>query len=286
MKKNRLIIGLMFVLMAFCAQAQELQLTRFGQQVGSFTAQKNPRYDLDGEPCAVVKVSVANAKDFKFKNYYIVGDPVYMPGEAWVYMAQGATRLTISSERFGALTFDFEAPLEKGITYEMQLKLVLPEDSRRRTLVMADMGIHPSQTSFGVMVGVLAKHGAYLHVKSDLNFLSTTLNCDDSGALLPSGTFPYYKPEVLHKSKHSVTGGYMYRIIKPLYAYAGLGYGNRIMAWETVDAELVRNMDHSTEGVAVEIGAIGTYKNIALSLGCQTINFKYVEMNVGLGVFF
>ena len=285
MRKAKFVCFVLMNLMFFALQAQELQMSYFGQQTGNFSAQKNPRYDLNDEPCALLKVSVARVNDFKFNNYYMVGEVLYLPGEAWIYMAQGATKITVSSDRFGSQTFQFEEPLVKGVTYEMKLKLELPEDQQRKTLVMADVAYNPSQMSYGAMVGVVAKHGAYLHVKSDLNFITTTLSCDDSG-LLSSGKYPYYKPELVHKSKHSVTGGYMYRIIRPLYAYAGAGYGNRLMAWETVDGELVRNKDHSTEGVAVEIGAIGTYKNFALSVGCQSINFKYVELNVGFGMFF
>lgn len=266
---------------------QELQMSYFGQQIESFSAQKYPRYDNDEDLCALIKVSVANAKDYTFSNLYIVGEPVYKSGEVWLYMAKGATRITISSERFGTKTLNFDASLEKGVTYEMQLKLVFPDNQRKKTFIMADMSFHPSQLSFGAMIGIVAKHGAYLHIQtSDLNFLNADIECDDTGKLLSTGKYPYYKLDVIHKNKQSVTGGYMYRIANPLYIYAGAGYGNRMLAWETVADELVRNTKRSAEGVAIEIGLIGSYKKLALSLGCQTINFKYLEMNLGVGFIF
>ena len=80
--------------------------------------------------------------------------------------------------------------------------------------------------------------------------------------------------------------GYLYRFIKPLYGYVGAGYGQRTLAWETTDGDLVKNKDHSASGLAFEVGAIGQYKNFALSLGLQTINFKYMELGVGIGYFF
>jgi hypothetical protein len=78
----------------------------------------------------------------------------------------------------------------------------------------------------------------------------------------------------------------LYRFIKPLYGYIGGGYGQRTLAWETVEGEWVKNIDHSASGIAAEIGLIGQYKGMALSLGVQTINFKYMELNVGVGFFF
>ena len=97
---------------------------------------------------------------------------------------------------------------------------------------------------------------------------------------------PFYKEGASAKSRFSFTGGYLYRFMNPLYGYAGLGYGQRTLAWETTDGELVKNTDHSVSGLAFEIGAIGQYKNFALSLGLQTINFKYMELGVGIGYFF
>lgn len=84
----------------------------------------------------------------------------------------------------------------------------------------------------------------------------------------------------------SVTAGYMRRIAKPLYAYIGAGYGSRTLAWETVEDELVKNADHSATGVAAEIGAIGRFGKFAVSVGCQTVNFKYTELSAGVGFFF
>ena len=100
-----------------------------------------------------------------------------------------------------------------------------------------------------------------------------------------SGT-PYYKEGVSKKARMSVTAGYMRRIAKPLYAYIGAGYGNRALAWETVEEELVKNTDHSATGIAAEIGAIARLGKFAVSMGCQTVNFKYLELSAGVGFFF
>lgn len=284
MKKVSLLIGLFLCLVTQAIQAQELQIVDFKRLQFDTYAKVHERLDKNEEPCAVVRISVANAKDYTFEGN-VVGDVIYESGEAIVYMAQRSRRITIHSDRFGLLVYEFPNRLEKHITYELDLRLIIPEDQKRRTLVMADMGYHPSQTSFGAMVGIVAKHGAYLRFRSDFGSASTDLECDDTGKL-PTGEVPYYKEGASSKARLSITGGYLYRIFKPVYGYVGAGYGQRTLAWETIDGELVKNTDHSASGVAAEIGVIGRFKKVGLSVGCQTVNFKYMELSAGIGFFF
>ena len=137
------------------------------------------------------------------------------------------------------------------------------------------------------VAGIVAKHGAYVRFRSDFGSVSADLECDDTGALTSGGTgTPYYVEGSSAKSRFSITGGYLYRIMKPLYGYVGGGYGQRTMAWETIGGEWVKNIDHSVSGLATEIGLIGKYKRCAFSLGVQTLNFKYMELGVGVGFFF
>jgi hypothetical protein len=202
-------------------------------------------------------------------------------------MTKGSRNITIKSNKFGMMKFEFPHKLEKQVVYKLDLKLILPEDQQRKTLILAEGGFHPSHTSFGVMAGIVAKHGAYVRFRSDFGSTSADLECDDTGALTSGGTgTPYYIEGSSAKSRLSITGGYLYRFIKPLYGYIGGGYGQRTLAWETVEGEWVKNIDHSASGIAAEIGLIGQYKGMALSLGVQTINFKYMELNVGVGFFF
>lgn len=265
---------------------QELQFS-FKPLTNNFLAQKEPRYDNQENLCAIVLVSASDIKSYTFENSMIMGDISTTPGEARIYMAQGAKYLTIKSNKAGMHKFTFPETLQKGTVYELDIKLILPEDQKRKTLVMLEGGFHPSQTSFGVMAGIVAKHGAYIRFRSDFGSASADLECDDTGTLTSGGTgTPFYKDGATAKSKLSITGGYLYRFMNPLYGYAGLGYGQRTLAWETTDGELVKNTDHSASGLAFEIGAIGQYKNFALSLGLQTINFKYMELGIGIGYFF
>lgn len=284
MKKIFLLIGLLVSMLA-SVNAQELQIIEFLKLERDLYARTHQRLDLNENPCAVVRISVANAEDYTFQGSIIPNGVIYNPGEAIVYMPQGTRNITILSDRFGMLKFDFPEKLEKNVTYRLDLKLVLPEDQKRRTLVMGEAAFHPSQTSFGAMVGIVAKHGAYLRIRSDFGSASTDGECDDTGRL-STGELPYYKESATSKARLSITGGYMYRFFKPLYGYVGAGYGQRTLAWETIDGQQIKNTDHSASGLAAEIGLIGNYKNFALSVGCQTVNFKYMEICAGIGLFF
>ena len=189
---------------------------------------------------------------------------------------------------------DFFFPMDSTVTIfagktsslTFKMKSTIKPKEPRRTLVMAEVGYHPSQISFGAMVGIVSKNGAYLRFRSDFGSASTELECDDTGTLANGAGTPYYKEGVTTKARMSITAGYLRQIIKPLYAYIGAGYGNRVLAWETIDGELVKNTDHSATGVAAELGAIGRLGQFAVSVGFQTVNFKYHELSAGIGFFF
>lgn len=172
-----------------------------------------------------------------------------------------------------------------GQTFTM-ISTIKPKEPRRM-LVMAEVGYHPSQLSYGGMIGFVRKNGAYVKFRSDFGSASADLECDDSGALTSGGEgTPYYKEGVTQKARLSVTAGYLRQLWKPVYLYAGAGYGSRTLAWETVEGELVKNTDHSAVGVAAELGVIGRLGKFALSVGFHTVNFKHHEVTVGVGIIF
>lgn len=289
MKRIILLFGFLMILAVGSMNAQELVVQSFGLSPTNTYAKLHERLDANEDPCAVVIISVADAKQYTVISSTMIGDPIYHSGEILVYLAAGTKHFRIRSDKFGEMDIplvDAEGEairLESHYTYELKLKLVIPE--KRRTIVMAEFGYHPSQTSFGAMVGVATKHGAYLRFRSNFGSASSSLECDDSG-MLSTGEIPYYKPGASETGRLSFTGGYLYRVAKPLYAYAGVGYGYRTLTWEMNDGTKVENKDHSANGLAAELGVIGQYKRFALSLGVHTINFKYAEMSVGIGYMF
>ena len=196
-------------------------------------------------------------------------------------------RLRIEKDLFFPIdtVVNISAGETNGQTFTM-ISTIKPKEPRRM-LVMAEVGYHPSQLSYGGMIGFVRKNGAYVKFRSDFGSASADLECDDSGALTSGGEgTPYYKEGVTQKARLSVTAGDLRQLWKPVYLYAGAGYGSRTLAWETVEGELVKNTDHSAVGVAAELGVIGRLGKFALSVGFHTVNFKHHEVTVGVGIIF
>lgn len=176
-----------------------------------------------------------------------------------------------------------------GETKSLTFKMTSTIKSRapRRMLVMADMGYQSSQLSYGGMIGFVRENGAYVRFRSDFGSVSADLECDDTGTLTAGGEGkPYYNVGVEHKSRMSVVAGYLRHLWKPLYCYVGAGYGQRALAWETVDGELVKNIDHSASGVAGEVGLLLNVGKFAVSAGYHTVNFKNHELGASIGIMF
>lgn len=81
-----------------------------------------------------------------------------------------------------------------------------------------------------------------------------------------------------------------------LYTSVGLGYGKRELlceyqttSWDDVSIQKndwAKNTDYSHEGVVVDLDFMVKFGSVFVSAGCNTLNFKYVDLNAGVGVFF
>lgn len=278
----------LLILLAACgmAYAQELKIVSFECLERDLLARTQERLDLNDVPCAIVRVSVADASHFTFQGN-IIGEVIYQPGEALVYMTANSRYVTINSEKFGSLRFEFPNRLEKQVVYKLTMKLVLSEDQKTRTLVMPVMGVG-STPSYGILVGVVRKYGVYLKAKSDFRGNSTDLVCDDAGLVQEGegmGSEVWFTGDT-RASRFSITAGGLLRLKRPLYLYAGLGYGYKKLAWETVNEVWAENKDHTYKGLEVEAGLIYRYKDYAIMGGLQTNQFNYLEGTIGIGIMF
>ena len=68
--------------------------------------------------------------------------------------------------------------------------------------------------------------------------------------------------------------------------YVGAGYGARTRYLETVDYGWQKYMPNSYSGVSVDAGVIGSIYGFTLSAGVNTIGFKYMEIEMGVGYTF
>ena len=290
MKTQRLLLlGFMLLLCAGFAQAQELTVSAFQRMDRDLLARTQERLDLNDVPCAIVRVSVANAKNYTFEGN-VIGDVIYKPGEALVYMAQGSRNITIKSDEFGSLKYEFTQKLEKQVVYKLALLLETPDSKKTRTMVMPIAGIG-STISYGLMVGVVKKWGWYLKAKYDFKSQETEAECTSLGTN-PQGTPMWFTGETA-SSRMAITTGVMRRIAKPLYLYVGAGYGYKKLAWEMAQGEVgtssdkwAENTDETFTGVEADLGLVLRTGNVAFTAGLQSNSFKYFEATVGIGIMF
>ena len=192
-------------------------------------------------------------------------------------------------------SFDFKLPAEKPqpstapdpIMQAVKVQKAAPK-TPLWTLMMPTFSFNQAQSSYGLMLGLGKKNGGFIHAKTDFHFgLNPALSCDADGII--NGVKGWFSGEP-HKSRFAITAGYLRQIVEPLYAYAGGGYGRRILAWEMYGAEdtydLVRVAPNSFTGFEAELGLIFRRGNFAVSAGVQTNQFTYYEANVGIGVMF
>ena len=284
-----LLLGFFLLLFANFVQAQELKVSEFQRMDRDLLARTQERLDLNDEPCAVVRVSIANAKNYTFEGN-VIGDVIYKPGEAIVYLTQGSRNITIKSDEFGSLKYEFAQKLEKQVVYKLALQLETPDSKKTRTMVMPVIGIG-STTSFGLMVGVVKKTGWYLKAKYDFKSQETIAECDGEGNDF-SGIPMWFTGETA-TSRMAITTGLMHRLAKSFYLYWGAGYGYKKLAWEMAEGESgtnsdkwAENSDESYNGVEADLGLVLRTGNVAFTAGVQSNSFKYFEATVGIGIMF
>lgn len=169
---------------------------------------------------------------------------------------------------------------------------ILSEDIKKEkasesyALILPVVGIHPSQLSYGLMAGFVRRTGGYVKFRHSFSKVSDyNGECNDEGVESVTGQMRWYSG-CTEKSRMAVTAGVLQQVWKPVYLYAGVGYGERLLSWETIGGDWSKNTDHSFKGVEAEIGGIVRYGLLAVSLGVQTNSFKYMEANVGIGIIF
>lgn len=89
------------------------------------SASTQPRNDLNGNPCALVKVQLATA-DASFEGN-VIGDVAYIENEYWVYMSAGSYMLQLKHKSFVPLFINFRdygiTRVEQKATYVISLQI-------------------------------------------------------------------------------------------------------------------------------------------------------------------
>ena len=111
----------------FNIHAQKLSVEGFVVKSNDITARTQPRQDINGNDCALVKVQLA-APNAVFEGN-VIGDVVYNTSEYLVYMAQGSKKLTVKLEGYLPLEVGFQnydiKPLEPKTVYLLTISGVI-----------------------------------------------------------------------------------------------------------------------------------------------------------------
>lgn len=135
--------------------------------------------------------------------------------------------------------------------------------------------------SYGLSLGYLKEYGFFVSTASNFcRALNADLECDND--FYVDGFYPDYTGEC-HYSSLSVVGGFMAKVSGPVAMKVGVGYGQRIKAYETRSGHWVKHPEYSATGVDVSVGLQCNLRGFVLTLDCVSTNFKIYEAKIGLG---
>ena len=121
---KRVIFFALAMLVTMIVSGQELQVRSFRLAANDISAVKYQRLDLNGQPCALIKVGLG-VQGAKFPGTEVVGDVKFDTGEYWVYVVDGTKKLKVMHNNYAPLYIDFsdypEQRLEGGRTYVLIL---------------------------------------------------------------------------------------------------------------------------------------------------------------------
>ena len=144
MNKSKIIFTIIISLFINTAIAQNISVKSFELLGNDLTANTVGTIELDqnGEKSALIKV-VTTQTGFSFDCGSIgIVKTIQKPSEIWVYVPQGARRITISHPRLGILrNYEFPIPIDRARTYEMvlttgQVQTVVQQDAGGQYLIM------------------------------------------------------------------------------------------------------------------------------------------------------
>lgn len=149
---------------------------------------------------------------------------------------------------------------------------------------------------FGLTYARVRKLGYYASIKTNFATGSSDYEATETGLTNYEGNGYWQIGSDSKVTRFSITGGGVYKWRRNIFAYGGLGYGSRTLLWsyntfkedDTADksgyAEVTTT---SYTGVEIEFGAIYLARpNIPVSVGLNTINGGFWEINLGVGYSF
>lgn len=136
--------------------------------------------------------------------------------------------------------------------------------------------------TFGITVAYMETWGGYFSVHTNFNFDKPLEYHVNENGVDPIGkqAFLSGKSEV---SRFSFAFGVTYIVIPKLCIYVGGGHSWRRLMYETADGAWLLVDDHTYDGWAFDLGAIGNFDKFLVKLGINTTKMKLADYRLGLG---
>lgn len=115
-------LALFFSLMVFPTFSQEMVVKSFALRPSDIIGKIYARYDLNDEPCALIRVEVA-LSGVKFPGSMIMGEVEEKTGEYLVYVPTAAKSIKIKADGYLPLEYHFPEKLQGLRTYGMRILL-------------------------------------------------------------------------------------------------------------------------------------------------------------------
>ena len=149
---KRLYLILLICLLALTTQAQELTVKSMTVAGNDISASQYRVNDLNGQPCALVKVQLAT-RGAKFAGS-VIGTPEFKNGVYWVYMPAGVKELEVQHDNFVPCHVTFGdygiQPLQSLTTYV--LTLLMPQGGTAEPVKLQKLTINYSPANAMVLI--------------------------------------------------------------------------------------------------------------------------------------
>lgn len=169
----------------FGGYTQQLKVKGFKLDTSDLRARTRPRKDINGDPCALVKIQIPALHDLSVESSAQIGEMEYTPGEYMLFLGDGTRHITLKHPDYEPTEIDFGMRVEGMNAYVLRLEIPKTNDN------MAFVQFHSNVTKFDIDING-HKHSSSngeLYVKlapAKYNYtISTTLNGFES----VSGTF-------------------------------------------------------------------------------------------------
>ena len=146
--------------------------------------------------------------------------------------------------------------------------------------------------TFGLTYAYVQNFGFYINIMTNFGFRSQSDGVVYAEGIYDGWYMDYYRPFFTGKSDYtnfSITAGAVARMVIPLYAYVGLGYGKRSVYHELLGGQWYECSSASTgNAVSFDVGLMGVIKGFTISLGYNLLGAAglYSSAKIGVGYSF